>query len=99
MKYFTAAPPAAGKRAPVQTAVVRSSWTDNFTAECDRLPDALLLIPKRFLKAGSVLHTSTKFLGCMKIFGWNFFANTYSEPAPHALSSAALVTATRVMQL
>jgi hypothetical protein len=31
-------------------------------------------------------------------FGWNFSANPYSEPEARSLSSAALVTAARMMQ-
>ena len=35
---------------------------------------------------------------CVENFGWNFFANDYSEPECAALSSAAMVTAAEKVQ-
>jgi len=43
---------------------------------------ALLLVQNEIFKAGSVLHTSTKFFACMKIFGWNFSQVIIHNPRP-----------------
>jgi hypothetical protein len=50
---------------------------------------ALLLMQKEMFKAGSVLHTSTKFFGCMKIFGGNCGEARFRTRIPCAVKCPA----------
>jgi hypothetical protein len=97
-EIFTEAPWRLVRERLFKTAVLRSSWNDQFY--CGKRPSYQARLPKAkriFLKQDQSGIVAQIFLLCGKVRE-RFFANQYSEPAAGALSSSAMVTAAKTVQ-